>query len=420
MASVAMRDYVSPSSGSERGTGGGTWEKNWLKSHTMNSWEGEVLKQPFRSWQRQTMKSVVPLIKSTAYGLSKRGGFKGGLPANLGKDLAQAVLQELLSGNADSIAGAFWNIYNRNFGEDPEWVAYRPGFSFVTSYPPQMTGCGGFFNKWSTFINSTTTPPSGSGCFAATGMADTFEGVSALAGPGNYVVSTYSQNPLFETGEAHEVWQRYAAGTGALTAVPLAWRQPWSVFWPDEVTEPRTRPWPVTTDIDGRPWREPWKVPATEFEFSWGGGGGKPPVETYHERKPGKRERKRNDVPFGFFAALKLFHTATEVCDFFGAVADGLQGVRVRRSGLGKGTASTSTGCAGDILYVIDNYEKLLSDDGTVLANVLWNIAENDLMDRALGRLLGAHVPTGVRGWESSYQFGVSVDTAAEALMEAF
>lgn len=442
-----VQDLMRTPVGKTENVGSSTWESQWLKNTTLDSSEfNDLLKNTKLSSEPLTTRSVkrlVPLISSTAYGLAKRGGFKGGLPAHLARNLAREVLNELLSGNADSLAEAFRNVMRRLLGlEDEDSWALGPvyghqNFVHEETCGPQV-GCGPFTDQsqWTSVPNGVFTP-CGAGCVGTGTFFATFEAAAADpsgAGLGSRVFNAYEFNNVGFFAAPKEKWLRVGLGpapdlryTYRLQYKP--WEQPWTA--PLKHPLPQPSPW---ADPDGRPWFKPSALPATQFEFGGGGGGGKPPIPVWHVQGPGDRAAKRK-APFGFFAALRILHAASEVCDFFRAVADGLGGVRVHRSQRGKGTAQQTGGCWGNIMYTIDNFHKLGDYDEAgdwkpsfdpmrqqMLADIIWNIGENAVQDRALGKLLGAKwVIPGQSGLQSgSYGEGAYVETSMSALMEAF
>lgn len=328
--------------------------------------------------------------------------------ADVGEDALRALWESL------------WGV------DDAPWVSGpvygHQNFTFEETCPEQF-GCGTVSAQWTSVPPGVFTP-CGAGCVGSGLWFDTF--AEAAADPsgtavGSRVFNSWQRNTVGFFASPKEKWIR--TGLGPAPDLRFSYRLAPEVLqwpWQDPLTRPRAlaqpNPW---ADPDGRPWAQPSALPATEFKR--GRGGDDPPTRTYHRQGPGDKALKRK-VPFGFFAALRLFHTATEVCDFFAAVAKGLQGVRVHRSALGEGTAQTGKGCVANIAYAVDNLWKLEGDDGTILANILWNIGENAVEDRALGKLLGARWG-GQEGIHSgSYGEGAYADAAYGALssMESF
>lgn len=326
------------------------------------------------------------------------------------------------------------------FVMEGEWGAELPGyntpgetglsgFEYVTTRADQVGGCGAVQEKWT--LN--TVLPAAVGCTGGFGVWNDPQS-AATSSPwggvsGIYLFNTWSMNTLFLDAEPKDIYRRIGAGNGAPYTIPGAYIPLPSAAPLTPAKGAMSSPRGLAArspyvDEDGRPFQRPYLKPSVDVDLPLKPGG---PVTTkpgWHAQLPGRKEKKRNGVPPGFFLALTVFHAATEACDFFGAVADGLQGVRVHRSRLGGGTAQTSSGCTGDILYAIDNFKNKMfprwadndwSVDGRVLADILWNIGENAVMDRALGKLMGAKWTGSPRGWDDSYSTGVSTDAAIEA-----
>lgn len=206
--------------------------------------------------------------------------------------------------------------------------------------------------------------------------------------------------------------ERYATGT-RVTLTDIWWRDTSTAVppgrWPAfarrvsplakavaaTLVSPRERTWPAT-DVDGRFFDRPYARPAWEYKLDplpEGKRGGKPPeppVRTVHKDVPDK-VRKVRRVPWKLIAALKVFHAATEFDDFTKVMCKALGGVRVRRSGLGPGTAPDCSGNPADRLAVIvENWDRYFTDPD-VMYNAIWGLVYNHFEDKVAAALFGSH-----------------------------
>lgn len=183
--------------------------------------------------------------------------------------------------------------------------------------------------------------------------------------------------------------------------VPVVWPLPWSLpagfaqlpgqsMVPDAALHPVPRISP-RLDPDGRVRARPYVRPAIETVFPgsspWVNGRPAPrprPRRVPHLDVPDGAKKVRS-VPAALMAALKVFHAATELDDFVDALYASLSQWRKRRCG-------RPSGLGGKFACVVNNFDAFTTDPGAAdnIQRAINNLLENNVNDRALGKLFGA------------------------------
>lgn len=124
------------------------------------------------------------------------------------------------------------------------------------------------------------------------------------------------------------------------------------------------------------------------------------PKDVDHHERPDESFKIRR-VPKALVAALRLFHSATELQDAVDALVDAMGG-------------DTRWSLAKKLQWLADNWLRL--KEPMVFRQAVRNLLANEFEDRVLGTLLGSNWRTGVETFNDNYGTSVYVDTSIGGL----